>query len=85
MLNGRAEETIGFLLFLGFSLNFGGEEPEILSPSEQVRELDVQTGQGILVKCSAVFEREMASTVSYKSILVLDDHHKSYGLTSFPS
>jgi hypothetical protein len=27
-------------------------------------------------------EREMASNISYKSILVFDDHHKLYGLTS---
>jgi hypothetical protein len=30
-------------------------------------------------------EREMASTVSYKSILVFDAHRKSHGLTSLPS
>jgi hypothetical protein len=30
-------------------------------------------------------EKEMALTIFYKSILVLDDHHKSYGLTSLPS
>jgi hypothetical protein len=30
-------------------------------------------------------EKEMASTISYKSILVFDDHHKTYGLTSLPS
>jgi hypothetical protein len=30
-------------------------------------------------------EREMALTIFCKSIFVLDDHHKSYGLTSLPS
>jgi hypothetical protein len=30
-------------------------------------------------------EREMPSTIFYKSILVLDDHHKSYELIILPS
>jgi hypothetical protein len=30
-------------------------------------------------------EREMTLTIFYKSIFMLDDHHKSYGLTSLPS
>jgi hypothetical protein len=44
MLDGKTEETLGFLLFLGFSLSFGGEELEILSQSEQVRERELQRG-----------------------------------------
>jgi hypothetical protein len=30
-------------------------------------------------------EREMTSTIFYKSILVLNHHHKYYGLTTLPS
>jgi hypothetical protein len=36
-------------------------------------------------KSKLMIEREMALTFFYKSILVLDDHHKSYGLTNLPS
>jgi hypothetical protein len=50
MRNGKTEETLGFLLFLGFSLSFG-EEPEILSQNEQVRERE---DQGVLVTYSIV-------------------------------
>jgi hypothetical protein len=35
--------------------------------------------------CARASEKEMASTNLYKSILVLDDHHKSNGLTSLPT
>jgi hypothetical protein len=36
-------------------------------------------------KSKLMIEREMALSFFYKSILVLDDHHKSYGLTNLPS
>jgi hypothetical protein len=49
MLNGRSQEILGFLLFLGFSLSFGEEELEILSQSEQVRGREIKGDQGVLV------------------------------------
>jgi hypothetical protein len=44
MINGRTEETLGFLLFLWFCFSLGGEEPEILSQSEQMRGERVSKG-----------------------------------------
>jgi hypothetical protein len=36
-------------------------------------------------KLPRIPEKEMTSTISYKSILVFDDYHKTSGLTSLPS
>ena len=54
MLNGRSGENLGFLLFLGFSLSFGEEEPEILSQSEQMRGERVSKETKGLLTCSVV-------------------------------
>jgi hypothetical protein len=44
MLNGKTEETLGFLLFLVFSLNYRGEEPKNLCQSDQVRDREIERG-----------------------------------------